>query len=619
MSDGVTPASDADRQRLHLRGLNVEVAAPGLAIVDGIDLDLAPGEILGLVGESGSGKTTTALSLLGYSTGGAWIRAGRLEIAGAPMTMDESMRSLRGAVIAYVPQDPSGALNPAMRIGRGLTDVLGAHRGHAATDAAVARLLEAVGLPSSPEFAARFPHQLSGGQQQRVAIAMALSCDPAVIVLDEPTTGLDVVTQERILTELTRLRDERGISMVYVTHDLAVVAQIADRIAVMYSGRVVEQGPAHEVLRRPRHPYTRGLLTSIPDHVRLRALEPMPGITVSIAERPLGCAFAPRCPQRSERCVAEPPPMEEIEAHRAVRCFHWGRTPAVESRPLAALHPAATSGAVAPLLVAQNIRVEHHSRREVVVAADGIDFEVEGGACVALVGESGSGKTTIARAIVGLHPIAGGEVRLDGAPLPSLARKRTAEQRRRVQYVAQNPASALNPRHTVGDSIARPARVLRGLSRQGLADEVRRLLESVRLPAAIVDRYPAELSGGERQRVAIARALAAGPELILCDEITSALDVSVQAAVLELLGTLRRELGLSLLFITHDLGVVAHVADEVLVLEKGAICERGPVARVLADPEHPYTQRLLVAAPSVSRAVQTDEILHGGAPARPAA
>jgi peptide/nickel transport system ATP-binding protein len=615
MTTGLTPAAETN-QRLHLRGLTVE-AGLGLAIVDNIDLDLAPGEILGLVGESGSGKTTTALSLLGYSTGGTSIRAGRLEISGSPMRMDESMRSARGAVIAYVPQDPSGALNPAMRIGRALADVLDAHRGHSATDAATARLFEAVGLPPTREFAARFPHQLSGGQQQRVAIAMALSCDPAVIVLDEPTTGLDVVTQERILTELTRLRDERGIAMVYVTHDLAVVAQIADRIAVMYSGRVVEQGRADELLRRPRHPYTRGLLTSIPDHVRLRALEPMPGITVSIAERPSGCAFAARCPQQTDRCVAELPPLEVVEGHRSVRCFHWEQTPAIESRPLAALPAPAAPDSDPPLLVVKEIRVEHRSRREVVVAADGISLEVKRGACVALVGESGSGKTTIARAIAGLHPIAGGEVRFEDAPLPSLARQRSTNQRRRIQYVAQNPASALNPRHTVGDTIARPAQVLRGLSRQDLTGEVKRLLESVRLPGAIACRYPAELSGGERQRVAIARALAAGPELILCDEITSALDVSVQAAVLELLGTLRRELGVSLLFITHDLGVVAHVADEVLVLEKGAICERGPVARVLAEPEHPYTRRLLGAAPSVSRAMQ-GEPYDAGAAARPA-
>jgi peptide/nickel transport system ATP-binding protein len=595
-------ATVADSVVLKLSGLHVRVVT-GDAIVEDVQLQLAQGEVLGLVGESGSGKTTTALALLGYSANGIEISSGTLEIAGTSLVMDDSMRPLRGSVISYIPQDPSSALNPSLRIADAIGDVLRAHRRSKEGSTAVDRLLDSVGLPASREFARRYPHQLSGGQQQRVSIAIALSCDPAVVVLDEPTTGLDVVTQARILAELLRLRDEHGISMVYVTHDLAVVAQIADSIAVMYAGRIVEQGRAETVLRRPRHPYTRGLLASIPDHVRPRVLEPMPGIAVGVGERPPGCSFAPRCPQRTERCDNELPQLSEIEAQHTVRCFYWEQTPRIKTIDLQVLEREPQAERV-PILRVEGLHAEHRSRRETVVAAKDVSFVVDRGACVALVGESGSGKTTIARAIAGLHPVAMGRIVLDGAELPSLVRRRSVEDRRRVQLVSQNPADVLNPLHTVSDTIGRPALVLRGLERRAVPAEVQRLLECVRLPARLAGRYPRELSGGECQRIAIARALAANPELILCDEITSALDVSVQAAVLELLNDLRRDLGLSLLFITHDLGVVATVADEVLVLEDGIICERGRTTAVLTAPQHPYTKRLLDAAPSVANAVE---------------
>jgi peptide/nickel transport system ATP-binding protein len=583
---------------LDLAGLEVRVSS-GHRIVEGLDLRLGPGEVLGLVGESGSGKTTVALALLGYCADGVKIDSGALNVGGRRLAMDDSMRRWRGAEISYIPQDPSRALNPSMRVAGAIRDVIAAHKPEFDDDLPRV-MLATVGLPDSPEFGRRFPHQLSGGQQQRVAIAMALACEPAVVVLDEPTTGLDVVTQARILTELRRLRDEREISMVYITHDLAVVAEIADRIAVMYAGRIVELGTADEVLRRPRHPYTRGLLVSIPDHVRPRTLEPMPGIAVGIDERPSGCAFAARCPQRVARCDAEVPSLSRISEAHFVRCFNWERTPSPTTTPLPApdLNPPSTSR---PVLAVEALCAEHRSRGETVLAAEDVTFEVRRGACVALVGESGSGKTTIARAIAGLHPLSKGSMMLGGEVLPSLVRRRTVDQRRRIQLVAQNPADALNPRRTAGDAIARPLRVLRGMNRRTAEKELGQLVEWVRLPATVVGRYPQELSGGERQRIAIARALAAQPDVMLCDEITSALDVSVQAAVLALLNELRGELGLSLLFITHDLGVVATVADEVIVLESGRVCEQGMTRDVLSEPTHPYTQRLLAAAPSIGR------------------
>jgi peptide/nickel transport system ATP-binding protein len=585
---------------LELTGLSVRLAN-GDTIVEDVDLSLAAGEILGVVGESGSGKTTTALSLLGYATPGAVITGGRLKVGGKTLNMDDSMRPMRGSAISYVPQDPSRSLNPALRIGASIRDVIDAHRsGSTAKDALAA--LEQVGLPGTDEAARRFPHQMSGGQQQRVTIAMALSCQPGVVVLDEPTTGLDVVTQARILDELRRLRADRGISMVYVTHDLAVVAQIADRVAVMYAGRVVEEGATEAVMRQPRHPYTRGLLSSIPDHVRPRVLEPMPGIPLGVGERVGGCAFAARCTQVTDACVSALPPLSQLSDRQSVRCLHHADTLPVASRSVD-LSERARRPPVDPILVVEGLAAGHRSGTGVTVAAEDVNFTVAPGECVALVGESGSGKTTIARTIAGLHPLASGRMVLHGEELRSTVGRRSREQRRQIQIVFQNPASALNPQHTVSDAIARPAQVLRKMNRADVATEVNRLLERVRLPARLASRYPNELSGGEKQRVAIARALAAAPEIILCDEITSALDVSVQAAVLELLNELRQELGLSLLFITHDLGVVATVADRVLVLDRGRICDDDFTDVVLREPTADYTRRLLEAAPSISAAV----------------
>jgi peptide/nickel transport system ATP-binding protein len=591
---------------LDVQGLRVETAS-GAPIVADVSLRLAPGEALGLVGESGSGKTTTVLSLLGYTQAGAQISAGKITIGGEAMEPSRAAgaRRLRGRLISYVPQNPGNALNPSMRVGPAVLDMLRAHRTgetRQVDDELAGPALERAGLPADAMFQRRYPHQLSGGQQQRVCIAVALVCEPPVVVLDEPTTGLDVVTQARILDELRRLRRDHGMAMLYVTHDLAVVAGFADRLAVMYAGRIIEEGPTDQILRHPKHPYTRGLLTSIPDHVRPQELEPMPGVAVGVGEHPSGCAFEERCSLRTDACGVEMPELRTVSPGHRSRCLHVEAVTDPSQRPVRARATAASL----PLLTVSGLRAEHRSRHGVLTVARDVSFTVGHGECVALVGESGSGKTTIARTIVGLHPIAGGRVTLGAQELTGAARDRSREQRRRVQIIFQNPSDALNPRHRARMIVARAARTLRGLAWPDALQQANELLELVRLPRGTGDRYPAELSGGERQRVGIARALAAEPELIVCDEITSALDVSVQAAVLRLLGQLRAELGLALLFITHDLGVVASVAERVLVLDRGRLVETGDTLAVLSAPRHAYTRRLLAAAPSLHQALQSE-------------
>jgi peptide/nickel transport system ATP-binding protein len=575
-------------------GLTVTLSS-GIPIVEDLSLDLGHGEIQGVVGESGSGKSTLALALLGFTRPGARIAAGEVTIAGNSLQgrSEQDLRRLRGQLVSYVPQDPAASLNPGRRIGDQIEDRI-RYSPKADRQHLMARALERAQLVTDEGLLDRYPHQLSGGQQQRVLIAMAVVGEPRLIVLDEPTTGLDVVTQARFLREILRLRDELGAALVYVTHDIAAVATVADLIAVMYAGRIVERGPAKRVLQEPTHPYTVGLVESVPDHTAHLRLNGLPGVALGVGEWPVGCPFAPRCPQVTSRCEEQMPATEECAPRHTVRCFEWRHTPRLKRGSSQVERHIGSEGGV---LTVDGLRATYRGRDEEVIAAAGVSFGVARGECVALVGESGSGKTTIARCLAGLHAPTEGTITLHGSQLPEFARDRTRDARRQLQIVFQNPYESLNPRHTVGFAIGRAAVVLGGRSRREATVDALVALERVRLPRRLAERFPGELSGGERQRVAIARALVANPDIVICDEVTSSLDVSVQGAVLALLDELRVELGLAMLFITHDLGVVASIADRILVLNHGKICESGPVRTVLAHPADEYTRNLVAAAP----------------------
>ncbi len=575
---------------------------PGwLRVVEGVNFSVDRGEVFGLVGESGCGKSTVTLQLLGYRHPAMRSDGGSIRLDGMDvLSLDRhGLDRVRGEKISFVPQNPTTALNPGMRVGAQIDEMLAAHdKGNAEVRAdRTAELFGLVGLPGNAEFKRRFPHQLSGGQQQRVCIAMALACDPPFVVLDEPTTGLDVTTQEQIVELLIDLRARLGMSMLYVTHDLALLSQLADRIGVMYAGRLVEVAPTAKLFAAPRHPYTRGLIAAIPriDTVGGPPATPLRGL-LRRQSLPKGCPFAPRCDFALPRCFDEPQVLTSCGPDRMAACWRLDEIgPPAADRAAAA---AATSFGEVDLLDVQGVTVVYGGGARRFAALKDVSLNVGQGETVALVGESGSGKSTLARAVAGLVAPESGTIRLAGAKMADAVKRRSADQRRLIQFVFQNPDASLNPRASVGTTLARPFNFFFPERAAFSAARLLEVLADVRLDQSYAQRYPDQLSGGERQRVAIARALMAEPQLLLCDEILSALDVSVQASILALLQKLKAEHGIAMLFISHDLAVVRMLADRVYVLFGGEVMEQGRRDQIFTAPFHPYTHALLEAVPA---------------------
>jgi peptide/nickel transport system ATP-binding protein len=583
---------------LVVENLGVMLTGKDVDVVDDIDLVLKPGEVVGLVGESGSGKTTVGTSLLGYARAGALISSGKVLLEGRDV-LDmpwQQVRQIRGEEIAYVPQDPASALNPAIRIGKQIVELL-TLRNIGTTESRLQGArdgLAEVGLPNDDEFLGRYAHQLSGGQVQRVALAMAFLPKPKVLVLDEPTTGLDVTTQAMVLETMAELCRAHGVSALYVTHDLAVVANIADRVAVMYAGQIVELGPREAMFAQPSHPYTRALLDSIPHLSQARALTGIPGRTPAPGARPGGCRFHDRCAFVIDACKASVPELRPIAADHTVRCI---RAEEIGTWDI-------SRGTVPD--------ADPDKQREVVLSVEGLNvfygrrhvvhdvsFDLAKAEVVALVGESGSGKTTISRAVGGLHKDWTGTISYEGDALATSARQRSARNRKCLQYIFQNPYLSLNPRLTIEQIVKRPMALFGIASGKEATDRVVDLLDQVALGPRMLKYQADRLSGGERQRVAIARALAAEPDVLICDEITSALDVSVQGSIVALLEGLRKERGISILFVTHNLALVRSIAARVEILRAGRVVEAGSVVTVMETPREEYTRNLLSTSPRI--------------------
>jgi peptide/nickel transport system ATP-binding protein len=577
--------------------LEIRLGASGADVVREVSFAVPAGQVLGLVGESGSGKTTVALALLGHARRGLRITSGQVLLDGVDLLRlsPGDLRAARGAKVSYVPQDPSAALNPTLKVGTQLREALRVHAGAVDDPAArVAEVMQEARLDATPEMLNRYPHQLSGGQQQRITLAMAFACRPSLIVLDEPTTGLDVSTQRHVLDTVRSLCRSYGVAAVYVSHDLAVVSGLVSEVAVMYAGRIVEIGPTAPLFREPVHPYTRGLIGAVPSPERSEVLTGIDGQQPRPGRRGAGCSFAPRCHHAIDECRTEDPEPVAIDG-RAVRCIRAFDIQAEQAgRPAAAAGSPAPAGA--PALSVRGVSARYGSTP--VLFDVGLDVPPQ--ACVAVVGESGSGKTTLARCVAGLHSNWTGEISFQGAPLAHGARHRGKEVLQRVQYIFQNPYTSLNPRKTVGQIVAQQLEQFLDLDFRERSARVAQVLDDVSLGRDFLTRYPDQLSGGERQRVAIARALVVEPDLLICDEVTSALDVSVQAIIVELLRRIQRERQLAMIFITHNLALVRSIAQSAVVLCDGAVAESGPVEQILTRPANAYTIRLMEDVPKLA-------------------
>ena len=581
-----------------------------ISILKNITTEIKRGETVGIVGESGSGKSTLALAMMGYIKHGLFTTSGECTFnSNDLLKMDgRALEKIRGRKIAMIPQNAGQALTPNLKIGYQIDEALRLHTdlNKIDRDKKISELLNKVRLPSPETMALRYPHELSGGQQQRVAVAMALAGTPELLLLDEPTTGLDVTTQAHVLELLKFIAKDTGTSMVYVSHDLGAIAQVSDRIIVMYAGEIVLDGPVRSVLKNPIHPYTFGLLKSIPKLSLAGLPHSMPGSQPQPGTIKKGCSFFDRCSLSEEQCKLNSPQLEYIEELKtSVRCFKHKELietknkenvitrndKKVQINEILNLTDVSISYAKQKLLDQILNRFTDDNP-----TVKGINVDINKGETIALVGESGSGKSTILKSIAGLLKTKDGNIKFGKEKiLQPDVKHRNPNDLRAIQLIFQNPDESLNPNHTVEQIIAQPLRLYFGMSGDELKKNIVDILEKVRLGEFYMTRYPRQLSGGEKQRVAVARAFAAKPDIILCDEVTSALDVSVQAAVLNLLQQLKEDFGTTYIFVSHDLAVVRAISDRVAVLYQGRLCEIGPSKNVYQTPSHPYTEVLLGA------------------------
>ena len=606
---------------LNVEDLHVSFATDIVTVraVEGFSLKIYPGEIVALVGESGSGKSVSAHSIMRLLPRTGRVPKGRILFEGRNLLdlPEDQMRDVRGREISMIFQEPMTSLNPVLPIGLQIIEPLQFHLGMRTRDANVraAELLRLVGISDPQQRLKQYPHQFSGGMRQRVMIAIGLACNPKLIIADEPTTALDVTIQAQILELMKSLTRDLGIALIIITHNLGIVARYAHRVVVMYSGRVVEQGEADPVFHRPRHPYTMGLLRSVPrlDRPRTGRLETIDGLPPSAADPRPGCRFAPRCPFRLPVCDV-PPPLVATDTGALSACI---RAPEIAAGKLAWGKAAAPTAEIAspgwsePVISVRNL-TKHFpvktgllARTRLVRAVEDVSFEVRPGETLGLVGESGCGKSTVGRLILRLEKPTAGSIAFEGRDFAQTSRAEFKAMRRKIQAVFQDPFSSLNPRMTTGQIVGEPLKVY-GLSADSAAtrERVGTLLNEVGLRPEIADRYPHQLSGGQRQRVGIARALAIEPQFIVCDEAVSALDVSIQGQIVNLLEALQRKRGLSYLFIAHDLAVVRHISSRIVVMYLGRVMETADRDELCERPLHPYTKLLLDAAPIPDPAVE---------------
>jgi peptide/nickel transport system ATP-binding protein len=605
-SPAITPVS-TDALTVEHVDVSYRVRRRDQAVLRDVSFRIGQGESFGLVGESGCGKSTMALAIVRYLARNGRVGAGSIAIDGQDvLAMNEGpLRRMRANTVSMVYQEPGRALNPSILVGRQVAEVfeLAGKSGKEALELSE-KMLRTVRISDPASVMKRYPHQLSGGMLQRTVIAMALASEPSLLILDEPTTALDATVEAEVLDLVKALRQEFGTSLLFITHNLGVIARMCDRVGVLYAGELVEEGPALDVLHDARHPYTVGLLRCIPRRdadKRRHALDTIPGFLPRPGETPSGCIFASRCGLVDDRCRTEAPPLYEVSDVRRSRCHFHDRAHTLP-RTEPAQHESAKprSDGAKPLISARDVGKTFRLSGQEIRGLTDVNLDILAGETLGLVGESGSGKTTLARVLMGLTaPDAGSSVELDGRALAYLTRKRSAGEQKALQIVFQNPDSALNRRHSVRRLIGRSLSKLGHYTGAALQTRLLALVASVRLTERYLPMRPSQLSGGLKQRVAIARAFAGDPRIVVCDEPTSALDVSVQAAILNLLNDLQTREDVAYLFISHDLGVVRYLSDRIAVLYLGRLMELGPADKVFSFPHHAYTEALLSAVPSI--------------------